>query len=97
MPNAKAHAQNIIQAMHSPVWKRSLTAAAVWSMGFLALSELSAADVLILKGGGRLQGQFLVTPADNDLVYRFRSSDGIELTISKSGSFRCFDKYRWYS
>ncbi len=84
MPNAKPHAQNIIHAMHSSVWKRSLTAAAVWSMGFLALSELSAADVLILKGGGRLQGQFLVTPADNDLVYRFRSSDGIELTISKS-------------
>lgn len=43
-----------------------------------------AADVLVLKNGGRLQGQFLVPPKDEDLVYKFRTSEGIEIQIACS-------------
>lgn len=42
------------------------------------------ADVLVLKKGGRVQGTFLLPPSDADLVYRFRTTEGIELTISQS-------------
>ena len=43
-----------------------------------------AADVLVLKNGGRLQGQFLVPPAGEDLVYKFRTAEGIEIQIARS-------------
>jgi len=43
-----------------------------------------AADVLVLKNGGRVQGQFLVPPAGEDLVYKFRTVDGIEIQIARS-------------
>jgi len=101
MPNVNAHTQNIDQTVWKLVCRQSLTAAVFMSFGLFIHSELSAADVLVLKGGGRLQGQFLVPPADNDLVYRFRTTDGIELTISKSeieeieqkGSPESFEEY----
>ena len=43
-----------------------------------------AVDVLILKNGGKLQGQFLVPPKEDDLVYKFRAAEGIEVQIACS-------------
>ncbi|MCR5163933.1 MAG: HEAT repeat domain-containing protein [Thermoguttaceae bacterium] len=45
---------------------------------------VKAADILVLKNGGRLQGQFLVPPGGEDLVYKFRTAEGIEIQIARS-------------
>ncbi|MDO4627696.1 MAG: HEAT repeat domain-containing protein [Planctomycetia bacterium] len=43
--------------------------------------QLSAADILVLKSGGRVQGQFVTPPTAEDVTYRFRTSDGIVIEI----------------
>lgn len=67
-----------------PGWKaaKSGLLLTICCAGFLA--EVQAADQLILKSGGRVQGQLLVSPSEKDLVYRFRTSEGVEMTISRS-------------
>ena len=52
-------------------------------IGFYA-SPTNASDILILKKGGRVQGTFLVPPAEADSVYRFRTTDGVEITIRQN-------------
>lgn len=65
------------------------TLAALCTLVFLTLffsvrQNVQAADVLVLKNGGRVQGQFLVPPANEDLVYKFRTAEGIEIQIARS-------------
>ncbi len=53
------------------------------TVGFHSTGILRAADVLVLKSGGRIQGQFITPLTEEDMTYRFRTSDGIVIKIRR--------------